>query len=127
MIRLALASVACLAAAPLHASDLVLHEILSEQPLSDAENMKVVISRVTLKPGGTIERMAHPGDMHAVILTGGTVELGDGEQRILDDGTVVFRSAGVAYGPARNIGSDDIEILVTHVVNVLEPFSWPVE
>ena len=56
MIRFAMALVAALATTPALASDLVLHEVLSEQPLSDATDMKVVIERVTVKPGGEIER-----------------------------------------------------------------------
>lgn len=118
---------ALLGATPVQASDLVVHEVLSEQPLSDAPDMKVVISRVTIKPDGMIERHAHPGDMHAVVLRGGRIEGPDGVEQVLEEGAAIFVSAGEAHGPARNLGDSDIELMVTYVVNVLEPFSWPVE
>ncbi|WP_420327984.1 cupin domain-containing protein [Mameliella sp.] len=122
-----LASASLLGATPVQASDLVVHEVLSEQPLSDAAEMKVVISRVTIKPDGMIKRHAHPGDMHAVVLRGGRIEGPDGTEQVLDAGRVIFVSAGDAHGPLRNLGDSDIELMVTYVVNILEPFSWPVE
>jgi quercetin dioxygenase-like cupin family protein len=122
-----LASAALLGATPVQASDLVVHEVVSEQPLSDAPDMKVVISQVTIKPDGMVGRHAHPGDMHAVVLRGGRIEGPDGAEQVLAEGTVIFVSAGDTHGPLRNLGDSDIELMVTYVVNVLEPFSWPVE
>lgn len=127
MIRFALACVAVLAAAPAFASDLVLREILQEQPVSDASDMKVMISRVTVKPGGAVVAHTHPGDEHAVVLQGGTVLLSDGTETDYAEGDVMFFSAGEMHGGLRNIGGTEIVMLTTHVVNVLEPFRWPAE
>lgn len=127
MIRFALACVAVLAAAPAFASDLFLREILQEQPVSDASDMKVMISRVTVKPGGAVVAHTHPGDEHAVVLQGGTVLLSDGTEADYAEGDVMFFSAGEMHGGLRNIGGTEIVMLTTHVVNVLEPFRWPAE
>lgn len=127
MIRFALALVALMGAAPVYASDLVLRDVLQEQPLSDAPDMKVMITRVTLKPGGAIALHSHAGDEHAVVLKGGAVEMADGTTTDFADGTVLFFSAGDVHGGVKNTGETDIEILTTHVVNIYEPFSSPAE
>lgn len=127
MIRIAVACVVLWAAAPAFASDLVLREILQEQPVSDAPDMKVMISRVTVKPGGAVVEHNHPGDEHAVVLRGGTVLLSDGQEVEYAEGDVLFFSAGEMHGGLRNIGGTEIVLLTTHVVNVLEPFRWPAE
>ncbi|SNS69031.1 cupin domain-containing protein [Antarctobacter heliothermus] len=127
MFRFAVACVALLAAAPAFASDLVLRDILQEQPLSDAPDMKVMITRVTVKPGGAVVEHIHPGDEHAVVLRGGTVLLTDGQEAEYAEGDVLFFSAGEMHGGLRNIGGTEIVLLTTHVVNVLEPFRWPAE
>ena len=69
----------------------------------------------------------HPGDAHLVVLEGGTVTLADGSEASYAAGDVMFHSAGEAYGGITNAGDRDIVMMVTYVVNVLEPFSWPVE
>ncbi|SMX38333.1 cupin domain-containing protein [Maliponia aquimaris] len=131
MIRFAQALSLCgavaLAAMPAVASDLVVREVLQEEPLTDAPDMTVRITRVTLKPGGVIERHAHAGDEHLVVLTGGKLRIGDGQEITLAEGTVMFHSAGDGHGPYTNLGTADIVVLTTHVVRVYEPFSWPVE
>ncbi|WP_323766505.1 cupin domain-containing protein [Antarctobacter sp.] len=128
MIRFALvACLAALAAAPALASDLVLRDVLQEQPLSDVPDMKVVIARVTVKPGGAVSDHMHPGDEHAVVLQGGTVLLTDGQEAEYAEGDVLFFSAGEMHGGLRNIGGSEIVLLTTHVVNTLEPFRWPAE
>lgn len=124
---LTLCGAVALAAMPAHATDLVTSEILQEEPLTDAPDMSVRITRVTLKPGGTIERHAHAGDEHLVVLTGGKLKMGDGQEMTLADGTALFHSAGDGHGPFSNLGTADIIWLTTHVVRVYEPFSWPVE
>jgi quercetin dioxygenase-like cupin family protein len=127
MIRFALAFAVLTGAAPVYASDLVVSEILNEQPLSDAPDMTVRISRVTVKPGGRVAPHVHAGDEHAVILKGGSVDMADGTQQAFTDGMVLFYSAGDVHGGITNTGDADIEMLTTHVVNIFEPFSSPVE
>jgi quercetin dioxygenase-like cupin family protein len=127
MIRFAVAFAALMMAAPVHASDLVMQEVLQQQPLSDAPEMSVRITRVTIQPGGQIAPHIHAGDEHAVVLKGGSVETADGTQTEFADGMVMFFSAGDVHGGVKNVGETDIEILTTHVVNVLEPFSSPAE
>lgn len=127
MFRTALAFAAMVAAAPVLASDLVQRDVLQDQPLSDAEDMKVVITRVTIQPGGVIARHTHPGDEHAVVLTGGQVEMADGAKVTLAEGQAMFYSAGKVHGGVTNTGTGDIVVLTTHVVNIYEPFTWPAE
>ncbi|MGP6087036.1 cupin domain-containing protein [Antarctobacter jejuensis] len=114
-------------AAPVVASDLVKREILQDQPVSDAEDLKLVLTRVTVMPGGRIEKHAHPGDEHAVVLTGGPVEMADGSGMTLAEGQVLFYSAGEVHGGVINTGAADIVLLTTHVVNIYEPFRWAAE
>ena len=128
MTRFVLAFAVLLGAAPVvHASDLVLREVLQEQPLSDAPDMKVMVTRVTIKPGGEVARHSHAGDEHAVVLRGGPVEMADGTKMTFAEGMVLFFSAGDVHGGITNVGEADLEILTTHVVNVYEPFSSPAE
>lgn len=127
MIRIALTLAALAFAAPVHASDLVQRKILQEQPISDAEDLKLIMTRVTINPGGRIARHSHPGDEHAIVLTGGAVEWTDGRKMTLAEGQVMFHSAGEVHGGMRNTGTTDIVVLTTHVVNIYEPFTWPAE
>ena len=127
MIRFVLALVALMGGIPAYASDLVVREVLQEQPLSDVPDMTVRITHVTVKPGGRIPLHSHAGDEHAVVLKGGSVEMADGATRVFAAGQALFFSAGDVHGGVTNAGETDIEILTTHVVNVYEPFSSPAE
>ncbi len=127
MIRTALTLAALVFAAPVYASDLVIREILQDQPVSDAEDLKLVLTRVTVMPGGRITRHTHPGDEHAVVLSGGPVEMADGSKMSLAAGQVLFYPAGEVHGGMTNTGGADIVVLTTHVVNIYEPFTWHAE
>lgn len=127
MIRFAFVCVAALAASPVLASDLVLRDVLQDQPLTDSADMKVVMSRLTVKPGGEIAAHVHPGDEHAVVVQGGTVQLTDGTEATYAAGDVIFYAAGDAHGGLRNTGDSEIVMLTTHVVNIYEPFRWLAE
>ncbi|CUH75449.1 cupin domain-containing protein [Tropicibacter naphthalenivorans] len=115
------AVMACLAA-PLWAEDLFVREQLSAQPLSDAQDMVVIVSKLTLKPGGRIPLHTHPGDEHAVVVQGGTALMPNGKEVEFSSDMALFFSAGDVHGGVTNHGDADMVILTTHVVNALEPF-----
>jgi hypothetical protein len=54
MIRSVAIICALVFAAPLAAEDLVVREILQEKPLSGSDTQVVIVSKLTLKPGGRI-------------------------------------------------------------------------
>jgi len=102
-------------------------EILQEHDLSDAPDMKVVISRLTIEPGGRIPLHSHAGDEHGVIIKGGRVQLPNGTETTFEDGTTVFFSAGDVHGGITNLEDYTMEVLSTHIVRVTEPFQSPAE
>lgn len=109
-------------ALPVFADDLVTRDVLNEQPLSDADDMVVIVSKLTIKPGGRIPLHTHPGDEHAVIHQGGTALMPNGQQMAMAPGMAMFFSAGDVHGGVTNEGDADIVIYTTHILNALEPF-----
>ncbi len=118
---------AVLAASPLAAEELVVREVLQERDLAGVEDMIVIISKLTVKPGGRISLHTHAGDEHGVVIKGGTVELPNGKEAVFEDGSVVFFGAGQPHGGITNKSAHDMEVISTHVVRVTEPFSSPSE
>ncbi|MEM6889012.1 MAG: cupin domain-containing protein [Pseudomonadota bacterium] len=127
MNRFGITIVALLIAAPVAAEDLVDRKILTKEPLSGSEGMVVVISKLTIKPGGRIPLHTHPGDEHGVIVVGGDALMPNGKVVPFADDTTVFFPAGQVHGGVINQGSADIEIVSTHILQADEPFQIPAE
>jgi quercetin dioxygenase-like cupin family protein len=120
---LATAFLAVLAALPLRAEEAVQRQVLSEKPLSGVEGMVVIVALLTLRPGGHIPLHTHPGDEHAVIVTGGDALMSDGRRVSFPDEAALFFPAGAVHGGVTNAGDTDIRIVTTHVVAADQPFS----
>ncbi|MFY0621819.1 MAG: cupin domain-containing protein [Pelagimonas sp.] len=114
-------------AAPLAAEDLVVREILQEKPLSGSDTQVVIVSKLTLKPGGRIPLHTHPGDEHAVIVVGGLATLPNGKEINFAPGTPMFFPEGSVHGGVTNSGETDLEVMTTHIVRADEPFQTPAE
>lgn len=127
MKRLAFVLVALISAAPVFAQELVVREVLNEQPLSGSEGMVVIVSRLTVKPGGRIPLHTHPGDEHAVMIVGGTALMPNGKTVQFPDGTPMFFAQGQVHGGVTNEGDADIEIVTTHIVAADQPFQTAAE
>jgi quercetin dioxygenase-like cupin family protein len=108
--------------APLAADELVVREVLQEKPLSGSETQVVIVSKLTLKPGGRIPLHTHPGDEHAVIVVGGLATLPNGKEINFAPGTPMFFPEGAVHGGVTNSGEADLEVLTTHIVRKDEPF-----
>lgn len=127
MNKFAFAFVALLFAAPLAAEDLVDRRVLNEQPLSGSEGIVVIVSKLTVNPGGRIPLHTHPGDEHGVIVVGGDALMPNGKVVPFADGTPVFFAAGEVHGGVTNHGDADIEIITTHILQAGEPFQTVAE
>ncbi|KUF12756.1 hypothetical protein AVJ23_03335 [Pseudoponticoccus marisrubri] len=103
-------------------ADLVNREVLQEKLLTGHDEMVVIVSKLVLAPGGRIPLHTHPGDEHAVIVTGGTATMPDGSTMDFADDTVMFFPAGMVHGGVTNAGETPIEILTTHVLEEGRPF-----
>ncbi|MDW3224139.1 MAG: cupin domain-containing protein [Paracoccaceae bacterium] len=127
MRRLVLAFVAATLATPLWAEELVQRTVLNEQPLSGAEGTIVLVSNLKVMPGGRIPLHTHPGDEHAVILTGGLALMPNGKEVQFADGTPMFFPAGQVHGGVTNLGDAPIVIMTTHIVEADAPFQTAAE
>ncbi len=127
MTRILVLALLAVVALPASAEELLVRKIVSEQPLSGAERMKVVISMLTVKPGGRVPLHTHAGDEHAVVLKGGDVILPDGKEHSFSDGMVLFFPAGTVHGGVASRGDTDLDLMTTHVVVADQPFSTPAE
>jgi quercetin dioxygenase-like cupin family protein len=122
MIRSFILTCALVLGAPLAADELVVREVLQEKPLSGSETQVVIVSKLTLKPGGRIPLHTHPGDEHAVIVVGGLATLPNGKEINFAPGTPMFFPEGAVHGGVTNSGEADLEVLTTHIVRKDEPF-----
>jgi quercetin dioxygenase-like cupin family protein len=120
--KFAILLAACLAL-PATAEELVVRQVLHEKPLSGVEGLKVVVSTLVIRPGGRVPLHTHPGDEHAVIVTGGEALMPDGREMSFPDGTPMFFAAGSVHGGVSNRGQSDIEIVTTHIVDEDKSFS----
>ncbi|MEM9638726.1 MAG: cupin domain-containing protein [Pseudomonadota bacterium] len=127
MRRLGLVVLSVVMATPLWADDLVQREVLQEQPLSGAEGMVVIVSKLTVEPGGRIPLHTHPGDEHAVIVTGGLALMPNGKEVQFPPMSTAFFPAGSVHGGVTNQGDATIEIVTTHIVPSGEPFQTAAE
>lgn len=110
-------------AGPLAAEDARLSRtVLQEKPLTGADEMVVVVSKLVIEPGGRVPLHSHPGDEHAVVIRGGQVLLPDGKEVPFADGMALFFEAGSVHGGVTNAGDTPIELVTTHVVLANEPF-----
>ncbi|WP_187430676.1 hypothetical protein ROLI_000810 [Roseobacter fucihabitans] len=127
MLKSAVVFVVLLIAAPVFADDLVVRKVLNEQPLSGSAGMVVIVSKLTVKPGGRIPLHTHPGDEHAVIVVGGQALMPNGKEMAFPDGTPMFFPAGQVHGGVTNQGEANIEIVTTHIVQADQPFQTAAE
>ncbi|MGC3937711.1 cupin domain-containing protein [Roseobacter sp. EG26] len=127
MRQIAFAIFVALMAAPVAAEELVVREILNEKPLSNAEGTVVIVSKLTVKPGGRIPLHIHPGDEHAVMIVGGQALMPNGKEVTLPAGTPMFFPAGQVHGGVTNQGQTDIEIVTTHILRADQPFQTVAE
>lgn len=123
MTRVFAALLAACLAVPTAAEELVVRQVLHEKPLSGVQGVNVIVSTLVIKPGGRVPLHTHPGDEHAVIVTGGEVRMPNGKDMRFPDGTPMFFAAGTVHGGVSNRGHSDIEIVTTHIVDADKPFS----
>lgn len=109
------------------AQDVINRVELDRQPLSNVAGYEVVVSRITLAPGGAIPLHTHPGDEHAVVLEGGTVRLPNGKEVTFEEGKKLFFPEGLVHGGLVSTNAAPMVVLTTHIVRAGEPLSTLVE
>lgn len=127
MRQLGLTFAALMLALPFWAEELVQRNVLNEQPLSGSEGTVVIVSQLKVMPGGRIPLHTHPGDEHAVVVTGGLALLPNGKEVAFAAGTPMFFPAGQVHGGVTNLGETPMEIVTTHIVRADEPFQTAAE
>lgn len=127
MIRILAVLMVGLVASAAQAQELVERKVLTEKPLSGAEETVVVVSTLKLMPGGRIPLHTHPGDEHAVIVSGGDVLMPNGNEVTVPPNTPMFFPAGMVHGGVTNRGDAVIEIVTTHILAAGQPFATPAE
>lgn len=104
------------------AEELVTRTELNRAPLSGVDGMEVVVSKLVLQNGGRIVLHTHPGDEHAVIVSGGMVELPNGKIVEFADDTPMVFPAGAVHGGITSRNEAPIVVYTTHIVRTGEPF-----
>ncbi|KMW57657.1 hypothetical protein AIOL_002622 [Candidatus Rhodobacter oscarellae] len=116
-----------LVAFPAAAQDLILREEISRNPAPGSETHEVIVSRLEVKPGGTVPRHMHAGDEYLVVIQGGTMAAPDGSEIPFPTGTNARFPAGQPHGGLTNVGQAPLVAITTHIVEIGKPLNLPVE
>ena len=115
-------------ALPALAQDSLVHrQILSDRPLEADPSLRVVTTKLTLKPGGRITLHTHEGEEHSTVLVGGKTRLPNGKEVTFAADMPIFFAAGQIHGGVTNIDDHDMVLLQTFVVATDGPLSTPAE
>ena len=92
-----------------------------------SETHEVIVSRLEIPPGATVERHFHHGDEHLVVVEGGEMTTGDGSVLPFPSGASALFPALVAHGGLTNETDKTMVAITTHVIEIGKPFSVPVK
>jgi quercetin dioxygenase-like cupin family protein len=106
------------------AQELVREEI-RRTPVPGSDTMEVIVSRLSVPVGATVELHTHPGDEHTVVITDSRAQTPSGKVLEFAVGTPLFFPDGAVHGGLTNVGEADMVAITTHVVRKDEPFIVP--
>jgi quercetin dioxygenase-like cupin family protein len=121
--HLAAAALVALSASGAAAQEGLERTELSRHPVPGSDTMEVIVARLVINPGGHVPLHTHPGDEHAVIVTGGPVAMPDGSDGALPEGVALYFPEGKVHGGVTATGDSPIVLITTHVVRIGEPMT----
>ena len=119
MQKLILASITAMLVSSAHAQDITRDE-LKRADLTGKE-MDVIVTIVTVPPGGNLPRHTHPGEEAVYVLEGATLELPDGSQRQFPTGAATINSRDVPHAGFKVAGDKALKMLTIHIVDKGKP------
>ncbi|MEX0311917.1 MAG: cupin domain-containing protein [Tateyamaria sp.] len=125
MTRLLTVLAACLMAGTAWAADVTREEI-RRTAVPGSETMIVVVSKLTVPPGATIDLHTHAGDEHAVVITPTKAQAPNGNVLEFPVGATLYFPEGQVHGGLTNIGEADMVAITTQIVRGDAPLSTPV-
>ena len=119
MKKLILASIAAMLVSSAHAQGITRDE-LKRADLTGKE-MDVIVTIVTVPPGGNLPRHTHPGEEAVYVLEGATLELPDGSQRQFPTGAATINTRDVPHAGFKVAGDKALKMLTVHIVDKGKP------
>jgi quercetin dioxygenase-like cupin family protein len=119
MQRLFLASIATMLISSVHAQDITRDE-LKRSNLTGKE-MDVIVTVVTVPPGGHLPRHTHPGEEVVYVIEGATLELPDGSQRQFPTGAATINIRDIPHAGFKVAGDKALKMLTVHIVDKGKP------
>jgi quercetin dioxygenase-like cupin family protein len=119
MQKLILASIAAMVVSSAHAQGITRDE-LKRADLTGKE-MDVIVTIVTVPPGGNLPRHTHPGEEAVYVLEGATLELPDGSQRQFPTGAATINTRDVPHAGFKVAGDKALKMLTVHIVDKGKP------
>ncbi|MCL6282785.1 cupin domain-containing protein [Ruegeria sp. 2012CJ41-6] len=100
---------------------------LSRADVPGSDTHEVIVARLEIEPGASVPRHTHHGDEHLVVITGGTMQTGDGKQIPFPDGMAAHFPQGEPHGGLTNAGDTVMIAITTHVVEKGKPLNVPLQ
>jgi quercetin dioxygenase-like cupin family protein len=119
MQKLILASITAMLVSSAHAQDITRDE-LKRADLTGKE-MDVIVTIVTVPPGGNLPRHTHPGEEAVYVLEGATLELPNGSQRQFPTGAATINARDVPHAGFKVAGDKALKMLTVHIVDKGKP------
>lgn len=104
----------------------VLREEIRRVPVPGSDTMEVVVMRLTIEPGATMEMHSHHGDEHAVVISGGIARLPNGQEREFPVGATLYFPMGAVHGGLTAVDAPLVAI-TTSIVQVGKPLIIPAQ
>ena len=111
--------------ATVSASDLIQREVLKRVDLAGSDKTEVIVTRVTIAPGGKVPRHSHHGDEFVYVTEGGTASVPGRPPIKFEAGQTIHFPRGKVHGGFTVTGSNAIQAVTTHIVDKGKPFSIP--
>ncbi|MEM6495625.1 MAG: cupin domain-containing protein [Pseudomonadota bacterium] len=108
-----------------NASDLIHREVLKRVDLTGSDKTEVIVTRVTIAPGGKVPRHSHHGDEFVYVTEGGTASVPGRPPIKFEAGQTIHFPRGKLHGGFTVTGSNSIKAVTTHIVDKGKPFSVP--
>ncbi|MEM6478837.1 MAG: cupin domain-containing protein [Pseudomonadota bacterium] len=102
----------------------VLREEIRRVPVPGSDTMEVIVVKLTIEPGATMEMHSHHGDEHAVVIAGGKARLPNGQETEFPVGATLYFPKGAVHGGLTALG-DPLVAITTSIVEVGKPLIIP--
>lgn len=110
-----------------NASDLIQRDVLKRVDLAGSDNTEVIVTRVTIAPGGQVPRHSHHGDEFVYVTKGGTARVPGRPPIEFKEGQTIHFPRGKVHGGFTVTGSSAITAVTTHIVDKGKPLVVPAQ